>query len=621
MSDQPRVLYEFDPFRLDASERILLHRGERVALTPKVVDTLLALVQSSGKVVEKDALMRIVWPDMTFVEEGNLANNIFVLRKALGETAERKYIETVPKRGYRFVAPVKEVSDTAAGSRAGRNPREKGVRVRRFDAKLMAGIILAGLLVVASWCVWKNLGHRPQVNVQSLAVLPFRPLSDDSETALLGVGLADSLITKLSSLRRVRVRPTSAVQKYADLKQDSLAAGTEQKVDAVLEGTIQHSGEKIRVTARLLRVNDGGLLWSGDFADRFTGLFTVEDSISRGVVGALSVGPSPEEEKRVAKRHTTNVKAFQAYSRARYYCSTLRREALNRAIESFREAIDEDPGYALAWAGLASAYERLAATYESPGQMASNGEDAARQALALDDSLGWPHALLGTIAFRFHYDRARAELEFKRALDLSPNEAEIHYSYGFYLALLGRTQEAMAQMTLAAELDPLCLYYQIDYGFPLYCARDYGAAIDVARRALEAEPRFYVGHFNLGLAYLANRQLKEALTEFQKGTPPEGDPEASAAIAQVEALRGNRTAAEQILHDLSAEGRGQYVPPTSIALIYAALGENDQAFRWLEQAYKDRSWQLVFLKVDPRFDTLRSDRRFAALLQRVGLAP
>ena len=173
-------------------------------------------------------------------------------------------------------------------------------------------------------------------------------------------------------------------------------------------------------------------------------------------------------------------------------------------------------------------------------------------------------------------------------------------------------------MSLAVELDPLSLHYQIDCGFPLYCARRYVEAIEVGRKALEAEPTFYVGHFNLGLAYLANRQLQEALTEFQKSVPPEGDPEASAAIAQVEALRGNRTAAERILNDLSGEGREQYVSPTSIALIHAALKEKDQAFQWLEQAYNDRSWQLVFLNVDPRFDGLRSDRRFEALLQRVG---
>jgi DNA-binding winged helix-turn-helix (wHTH) protein/TolB-like protein/tetratricopeptide (TPR) repeat protein len=621
MSEQPPAFYEFGPFRLDASERVLLHRGERVALTPKVFDTLLALVQSSGKLLEKDALMRLVWPDTAFVEEGNLANNIFVLRKALGETADQRYIETVPKRGYRFVAEVRPVGDAAAGLMAGQEAGGKAIRVKRFDARLVAGIMLVGLIAAASWWVWRRLERRPHSGVESLAVLPFKPLSEDSETALLGVGMADSLITKLGSLRRMRVRPTSAVQKYADLKQNPLAAGNEQRVDAVLEGTIHRSGERIRITVRLLRVSDGSLLWSGAFADRFTGLFTVEDSISQGVAGALSVSLSPEEKKRVVKRHTTNTEAFQAYARGRYYCSTPGREALDRAVQSFREAIDKDPGYALAWAGLAYAYDALATGWEPPGQMASKEEYAAKQALALDDSLGLAHTSLAMIAFRFHYDRARAEREFKRALDLSPNEAAIHYWYGFYLALLGRTQEAQAQMSLAVELDPLCLHYQIDCGLPLYCARQYAAAIQVGRKALEAEPQFYTGHFNLGLAYLGDRQFQEALAEFQKGTPPEGDLDTSAAIAHLEALQGNRSAAYRILHRLSREARERYVSPASIALIHAALGEKDQAFQWLEQAYKDRSWWLVFMKVDARFDSLRSDRRFGALLQRVGLAP
>ena len=621
MSDQPRVFYEFGPFRLDASERVLLHSGERVALTPKVFDTLLALVQSSGKLVEKDALMRLVWPDTAFVEEGNLANNVFVLRKALGETADQRYIETVPKRGYRFVAEVRQGCDVAAGLTADQDAGTKAIRAKRFDARLVVGIVLIGL-IAAAWWTWRRLERTPHSGVESLAVLPFKPVSEDSETALLGVGMADSLITKLGSIRQMRVRPTSAVQKYADPKQNPLAAGHEQRVDAVLEGTIQRSGERIRVTVRLLRVSDGSLLWSGAFADRFTGLFTVEDSISQGVAGALSVSVSPEEKKRVAKRHTTNPEAFQAYARGRYYCSKPGREAFDRAVQSFREAIDKDPRYALAWAGLAYAYFGLSGMgFEPPSQVASKEEYAARQALALDDSLGWPHASLGMIAFRFHYDRARAEREFKRALDLSPNEAAIHYMYGWYLALLGQTQEALAQMKLAVELDPLCLHYQIDCGLPLYCARQYAAAIQVGRKALEADPQFYVGHFNLGLAYLANRQFQEALAEFRKGAPPEGDPDASAAIAQVEALQGNRTAAYRILHRLSREARERYVSPASIALIHSALGEKDQAFQWLEQAYKDRSWWLVFLKVDPRFDSLRSDRRFEALLRRVGLAP
>jgi len=621
MGEQPRASYEFGPFRLDPSERVLLRHGERVTLTPKVFDTLLALVQSRGKLLEKEALMRLVWPDMAFVEEGNLKNNIFVLRKALGETADQRYIETVPKRGYRFIAEVRQVWDAAAGPMAEPQAGTRAVPVTRFDARLAAGIVLVALIAAASWWTWRRLQPRPRSGVESLAVLPFKPVSEDPDTAHLGLGLTDSLIMRLGSLRRMRVRPTSAVMKYANPKQNPLAAGSEQRVDAVLEGTIERSGERIRVNVRLLRVRDGGLLWSGAFADRFTGLFTVEDSISQGVVGALSVSASPEERKRVAKRHTTNPEAFQAYARGRYYCSTPDRASLDRAIESFREAIEKDPGYALPWAGMAYAYDALATGWEPPGQVAAKEEDAAKQALALDDGLGWPHASLGMVAFRFHYDRARAGREFKRALDLSPNEAAIHYWYGFYLALLGRAQEAQAHMSLAVELDPLCLHYQTDAGFPLYCARQYAAAIQIARKALEAAPQFLVGHFNLGLAFLGNRQFQEALAEFQKSMPPEGDPDASAAIAQVEALQGNRTAAYRILNRLSREARERYVSPAGIALIHAALGNKDQAFQWLEQAYKDRSWWLVFMKVDPRFDSLRSDRRFEALLQRVGLAP
>ncbi len=620
MSEQPRVFYEFGPFRLDARERILLRDGERVTLTPKVFDTLLALVRSSGNLVAKDELMEMVWPGTVAVEEGNLTNNVSVLRKALGETAGHKYIETVPTRGYRFVEEVRRGYEAATGPVAEQHGAIKKAAARRWDIRLVAGIALIGVVAAASWA-WRRLAHTPPSGVGSVAVLPFKPLNQDSETALLGVGMADSLITKLGNIRQMRVRPTSAVQRYTDPRQNPLAAGNEQRVDAVLEGTIQRSGERIRVNARLLRVSDGRLLWSGAFADRFTGLFTVEDSISQGVAGALSVSVSPEEQKRVAKRHTTNPEAFQAYARGRYYCSKPGGDAFDRAIASFREAIGKDPGYALAWAGLAYAYDGLSGLgYEPPGRVASREEQAATRALALDDGLGWPHASLAMTAFRFHYDQARAEREFKRALDLSPNEAAIHYLCGLFLGLLGRTQEAQAHLSLAVELDPLCLHYQVDEGFPLYCARQYGAAIQTARKALEADPQFLVGHFNLGLGYLAERQFQEALAEFRK-TLPEGDPEVSSAIAQVEALQGNSAAAHRILAGLSSQARERYVSPASIALIYAALGEKDQAFRWLEQAYEDRSWWLVFLKVDSRYDRLRSDRRFDVLLQRVGFTP
>ncbi len=583
MSDEG-ALYEFGPFSLDARERVLLRDGERVTLTPKVFDTLLALVRSSGKLLEKDVLMEVVWPGTVAVEEGNLANNVFLLRKALGETAGHKYIETVSKRGYRFVAEVKQGGDVGAGLAEDRPGATKAIG--------------------------------------SLAVLPFIALNEDSETALLGVGMADSLITRLSNIRQVRVRPTSAVQRYMDREQNPLAAGSEQRVDAVLEGSIQRSAERIRVNVRLLRVGDGRLLWSGAFADNFTGLFTIEDSILQGVAGAVTDSVSPDEQKRVAKRHTTNPEAFQAYARGRYYSSRPSRETLERAVACFQEAIHKDPGYALAWAALAYVYDGMAGMgYEPPCRSASKEEHAANQALALDDGLGWPHASLAFLAFRVYYDRARAEREFNRALELSPNEAPIHFLYAFYLALADRTREAQAHMSLAVELDPLCLHYQVDCALPLYCARQYGAAIQVARKALEAGPEFLVGHLNLGILYLANRQLPEALSEFQKALPPEGDPEASAAIAHVEALQGNWTAAYGILHRLLQEARERYVSPASIALIYAALGEKDQAFQWLEQAFEDRSWWLMLLKVDHRFESLRSDRRFEALLQRVGFTP
>lgn len=631
MSRRQRHWYEFGCFRLDVTEQALLRDGEPVALPPRVFDTLLVLLEHGGRLVEKEALMKAVWPE-TIVEEGNLSNNIFLLRKTLGEDAQQKYIETVPKRGYRFVAAVKERWDepnepTPAQLEppfrtegAAAKPRS-WFRTRPLSVGLTCGVAVAGVAALSVW-LWKRpLGTVPGPSVKSITVLPFQPLAEGAQDEYLGLGIADTLITKLSNIRQITVRPTTAVQKYAGTARNPLAAGREQRTDAVLEGNIQRAGERIRVSARLLRVSDGTALWSEQFDVESSDVFTAEDSICRRVAAALTFSLSPEEEKQLVKRYTASTEAYRAYVRGRYYSSTLSKPGLDQAIEHFKHAIELDPAYALAWAGLADAYTSLGLTYAEPRQPLLKAEAAAKQAQELDENLGWARAALATVAYCLHYDWPRAEREFKRALQLNANDAAIHHRYGLYLAFSGRTDEAHAHMKLAGELDPLSPLYQIDVGAPFYCARQYSTCLAMARRILEAYPDWHLAHFDLGLVYLGTGQLSEALAEFQRSIPPDGDPEADAMIGYVEALRGNRATARRILGQLQRQVRTSYVSPASIALIHAALDEKEKAFELLERAYQDRSMSLLLLKVDGRFDSLRPDPRFDDLVRRVGLAP
>jgi tetratricopeptide (TPR) repeat protein len=417
------------------------------------------------------------------------------------------------------------------------------------------------------------------------------------------------------------VRPISSVRKYTALEQDPIAAGREQRVDAVLDGQIQKAADKIRVTVRLLRVADGTPMWSSQFDEKMADIFTVQDSISERVAAALAVRLTNDEQRGLTKRHTEDPEAYQDYLKGRYQLNRLTDDGFFKGRDYFQQAIDKDPNYALAYAALADAYNALGEFDALASKDAfPRAREAAEKALELDESLAEAHSALAVVKFYFDWDFAAAEREFQRALAMNPSNSDARKSNGYYLIAMGRFDEALNEMKRALELDPISLEKTAAIGEVLYHQRRYDQAIEQYRRTLAIDANSGFTHWALGRAFLAQGKYSEAIPEFQTAIPLSGDsPDEPAELARAYALSGKRDDAQKILELLKAFPEHKHVAPTVIASIYGALGDKTQAFVFLDKAYRERDFILVMLNVEPMFDPLRSDPRFAELSRRVGL--
>ena len=582
--------YQFGPFCLDESERVLLRDGRLVPLPPKAFSTLLALVLSGGHLVEKDILMERVWPD-EFVEESNLAQHIFLLRKALGETVENaKYIETVPRRGYRFVAPVSE------------RPKEFAEVANNVSERITP----------------KKDTNERLVDVQSIAVLPFEPLGAAPQDEYLGLGIADALITRLSNLKQVKVRPTSAVRNA--VKNDAISAGRALKVATVLEGTIQKWDEYIRVTVQLVSIQDGATLWAERFDEKFTNIFAIEDSISEQVAAALTVKLTVQEHEQLVKRYTDNTQAHQAYLRGRYFYEKRTQEGITKSIEYFELAIRTDPYHAAAHAGLAESYCSLPVFDLLPPKSAMpRAKEAALKALSLEPNLAEAHAALGQSLLN-DWEWAAVEKEFKRAIELNANYATAHHYYAVYLRHMRRFDESLTESRKAQELDPTSANLKAAEAGTLYCAAHYDEAIEELRRAFELDANNPIAHYWMGRIYVQKAVYEAAITEFERSFSVLGkSPELLAHLGYVYAVSGRREAAQKVLDELEESSNKDYVPSCYRAIVYAGLDQKEQAFEWLEKAYQEHDLNLIPLAVDPTLNSLREDPRFTRLLQLTGL--
>lgn len=657
MSKPGKISYEFGAFRLDPAEHILLRDDLAVSLRPKEFAVLLALVEHHGRLMTKDDLLQEVWPGQ-FVEEGNLNRHVSSLRRALGESSDApQYVETVPKVGYRFVAPVREIRDlstdtvierhtiarivteeeeeeekangrevieSASEPKALLTTRAKNDRRRRLALAAWLLILIALTLAFAyAWTTRESQQTKTAASVTSLAVLPFKPIGAGDEDEYLGLGMADALITKLGNIQKINIRPTSAVRKYDAPNQDPISAGRELGVEAVIEGSVQRVGGRIRVTVQLVTVKDRTPVWAEKFDEQFTDIFAVQDRISEQVARALTLTLSSTERELLTKHHTENSDAYQLYLKGRYFWNKRTIEALNKGIGYFSEAVQKDPSYALAYVGLADSYSLLS-DYDGlpPKEAYPQAKKAAEKALALDDQLAEAHAALGLIKTSYDWDWPGAEREYRRAIELNPNYETAHQWYAEYLSGMGRHQEAITEIRRAKQINPVSLIINAVEVSVLYIAREYDQAISQGQKALEMDPHFAEVYGYLRRCYDQKGMYKEAIAARQMRRKLAGfDAEETATLREAAAAASSRVYWQKRLEQELEESKRELSTAFDMAEIYAQLDEKDQAFASLERAYEERSVMMMYLKVLPNLDPLRTDPRYADLLQRVGHTP
>ena len=635
--DQPspglKHSYCFAGYTLDLIRGCLLQEGQEVKLRPKSFELLRYLVERGGRLVGRAELMQAIWPD-TFVSEESLAQCLMEVRRALKDDSQR-LVKTVPRRGYIFI--------TEVGGPAAPAPPAVIRRPNRTAVLLASVLFLAGSGgALLYWRVFQT----PK-DPATLAVLPFRPLSQNGRDEFLELGMADALITRLSNLRQTVVRPTSAVRRYSNGETDAVTAGRQLRADWVLEGSIQRSDDRIRVTVQLLSVPGGKPSWAETFDEKFTDIFTVQDRISERVADALALQLTGEERKRLSRRYTSDAEAYHLYLRGRYHWNKRTGAGLNKGIEYFQQAIQKDPNYAPAYAGLADSYSVLGSHDQgalAPKEAFPKATAAANRAIEIDETLAEAHAALAFIKFNYEWDWAGAEKEFRRVFELDPRYPTPQQWYSQYSMALGRSEASLAASKRGVELDPVDIPINAHLAWHYLYARQYDLAIETCQKTMELDANSPMPNWYLGMAYEQKREYQKAIGELEiafalSGGGPfplssqahayavasdalsGGNPVYLSSLGYAYAAAGNVLGARQVLRDLDELSRRRYVSPYEKAVIHAGLGETEQAFDWLEKAYAERAGWLIYLQVEPRLDRLRSDPRFGHLVRRVGLAP
>lgn len=497
-------------------------------------------------------------------------------------------------------------------------PRANPHSLRRFRNP---GLIAAGILLIAAIgaaIYWRATGDK---TVDSLVVLPFVNESGDESIEYLSDGITESVINNLSHLPSLRVMARTTAFRYKGRASDPQAVGRDLKVEAALTGKVERRGEYLIIQADLVSVSDGAQLWGAQYSRRPADIYTVQEEISREITEKLRLRLTSEAEQRMAKHPTTSSDAYQHYLKGRYHWNRRTTADFRKSIEYFQQAINADPGYALAHAGLADAYASLSNTQLPPNEAMPLAEAAALKALALDDRLAEARTSLAAVKWRYRWDHAGAEAEFKRALDLNPNYATARQWYGLFLIYRKQFEAGRAEMLKAQHLDPLSLAINAGVGLSYYFARQYDPAIERLRRTIEMDPNFPYTHFFLGWALEQKGQFAPAVAAFQRAAQIDATPSARAYLAHGYAMQGNRQAAERILAELQEQSARSYVSPYYSAVICAGLGESRRALEYLQRAIDDRSDSMALLNVEPKFDGLRANPQFIEILRRTGLNP
>lgn len=637
--------YRFKSFRLDLEERQLLHNESPVSLTPKAFDVLATLVERAGHLVEKDELLKTVWAD-SFVEEANVARIVHTLRRVLGEDQNgNKFIETVAKSGYRFVAEIEVVQEPKA------RVLEPGQPTYPADDVLSDAIILdepaeidqlipladtmpaapksqmrivlfgVGFLTAVSLILLLSFDFRSGSSTgTSFAVLPLKPINSATRDEIYEIGIAESLINKLSSAKTLVVRPLSATRKYADIEQDAIAAGREQQVDFVLASNYQIADGKIRITSQLINVQSGLVEEVFKYEQDNSSIFAVQDAVAANIGGPLLTKLNRQSNDLSEKRYTINEEAYRLYIQGTVLGKRTNPD-VRKAIEYFEKAVQLDPNFALAYAELASAHSFA---LNSGGRKATEGyikaKAAIEKALAIDDNLAEAHSYLGVIKTNYEWDFAGAELEHQRAVELNPNSAAAHRMYAGLLVILGRFDESFAEMKTAIDLEPASAGNHHVYGWLLFQARRYDEAITEEQRAVEMDPKIVMAYNVLANSYGFKGDDDKSFEAFVQMKILRGEePDEINSLKTIYARSGWRGVSERQLEEAKAAEKKGNPNYANLAGQSIELGQYEQALTYLEKAVDQNRFTLITLKVNPRYDPLRSDPRFDDLLKRVGL--
>ena len=628
----------FENFEFDFRSSELLEDGGKVKVQGQPIQILAMLLEQPGELVTRDELKNKLWPGDTFVDfEHSLNAAVKRLRQALHDSAENpRFIETLARRGYRFIAEVAAVEGAhvnirepatdnvlTADDREQPEVAENTAVVHRPALPLAWKLSALALLVISTIVVVWMIRSRsvPPPAIRSLAVLPLENLSSDESQEYFADGMTDELITDLGQISALRVISRTSVMQYKGVRKPLPQIARELNVDAVVEGTVLRSGDQVRITAQLIQARDDRHLWSHSYEGELRDVLALQNRVASAIAQQIQINLKPTEQVALKTEKAVNPEAHEAYLRGRYFWNKRTNDGLRKAIDYFNQAIAKDPTYAQAYTGLADSYALLG-DWEyggmAPKEAFPKAEAAATKALQLDDTLGEAHTSLAFCLDLYDWNWDSAEVEFKRAIELNPGYATAHHWYGWHLAVLGRKDEAIAEMREAAALDPLSLIISADLAEVLLVARLYPQSIQQSLSTIAMDPTFAVAHYQLGQAYVQNRMYSDAMTEFQRAIELSGtNTTFTSNLAYVYALAGRRGEALKILDYQKNRDHG-FSNSAEIALIYVGLGNNDQAMTWLERAYEERFNPSILAR--PSFDPLRTDKRFQDLVHRIGLS-
>jgi TolB-like protein/DNA-binding winged helix-turn-helix (wHTH) protein/Flp pilus assembly protein TadD len=620
-------IVRFGLFELDVVSGELRKQGLKVRLPDQPLQILMLLLEHPGEVITREALRQRLWHTDTFVDfDTGLNSAMKKLRDALAESAETpRFIETLPRRGYRFIAGQPEVV-MRGPDRPPEGPLARPSRIRLRRRLIAAGAVAAvvAALGIAGW--WQRVSRgaglgAASTQIKSIAVLPFENLSGDVAQDYFVDGMTDALITNLAQIGSVRVISRTSAMQYKHAKKPLPQIARELNIDAVVEGAVVRVGDRVRITAQLIHAQTDRHLWAQTYERELRNVLALQADVAGAIANAVQAGVRPEERRRPTRFQAVHPGAYDEYLRGRFYWSNRSPESLLQAAEHFQRAIESDPTYAPAYSGLSDTYRLFDLMgLAAPRECMPKAKAAARKALAIDDTLAEAHASLAGVLYRYDWDWERAEKEFQRSLELDPNYAEVHRGYGVYLLTLRRHDEALTALQRAVELSPLSAVINIELAHALRRLERYDDAIGRMHKTLEIDPNFFRGYVELALTHLQLGDTPRAVSELQRAAAL--SPEFVSPLpwlGYAYGAAGRRPQAVKVLAELENLSQRHYVSPQSFAVVHLGLGQKQQTLGFLEKAYEERAFEILGFS-GPLFDLLHNEPQFRDLLRRMGLA-